>query len=60
MKTQVDIINELAMLKMKEIAIKNGLKTTRPDLINLALEIAFNSFQYLDKESFEQVTNLEL
>ena len=60
MKTQVDIINELAMLKMKEIAIKNGLKTTRPDLINLALEIAFNSFQYLDKESFENVTNLEI
>jgi hypothetical protein len=60
MKTQVDIINELAMLKMKEIAIKNGLKTTRPDLINLALDIAFNSFQYLDKESFENVTNLEI
>jgi len=60
MKTQVDIINELAMLKMKEIALKNGLKTTRPDLINLALEIAFNTFNYLDKESFENVTNLEL
>ena len=60
MKTQVDIINELAMLRMKEIAIKNGLKTTRPDLINLALEIAFNTFEHLDKESFENVTNLEL
>ena len=60
MTTQVDIKNELAMLRMKEIAIKNGLKKTRPELINLALEIAFNCFQYLNKESFEQVTNLEV
>jgi len=60
MKTQVDIEDEIAILDLKKIAIKNGLKTSKPDLINLSIKIAFNCFQYLDKESFEQVTNLEI
>jgi hypothetical protein len=60
MKTQVDIEDEIAILDLKKIAIKNGLKHSKPDLINLAIKIYKDCFQYLDKESFEQVTNLEI
>ena len=60
MKTQVDIEDEIAILDLKKIAIKNGIKHSKPDLINLAINISSNCLKYLDKESFENVTNLEL
>lgn len=60
MKTQVEIKDEIALLKLKELAIINKLKKTKPDLINLAINIASNCYKYLDEESFEQVTNIKI
>jgi hypothetical protein len=58
MKTQVNVEDEIALLKIKEIAIKKGLKTSKPDLINLSIKIASDCYTFLDEESFENVTNL--
>lgn len=60
MTTQVEIKDEIALLKLKELAIINKLKTTKPELINLAIKIASDCYKYLDSESFGQVTNLEI
>jgi len=57
-KAQVEL-NELHLNRIKEIAIKNNLKTTKQDLVNLGLEIANNSIQYLDSESFQQINSLK-
>jgi len=58
MNTQVNIKDEVALLEVKKIALKNGLKTTKPELINLAIKIASDSIKFLDSESFENITNL--
>jgi hypothetical protein len=59
MNTQVNIKDEVALLEVKKIALKNGLKTTKPELINLAIQISVDSIKYLDEKSFEQATNLK-
>jgi len=56
---QVDVKDELQLLRIKEVAIKNDLKTTKTELILLALKIASDCSLWLDSESFEQVTNLK-
>ena len=60
MKIQVDVTDEIALLEIKKIAIKNGLKTTKPELVKLAIQISVDSIKFLDEESFEQVTNLKI
>ena len=57
-KAQVEL-NELHLNRIREIAIKNDLKTTKQDLVDLGLSISNEMIQWLDKESFSQVTNLE-
>lgn len=57
--TQVDLKDEIALIKVEEVAIKNGLKKSKPDLINLAIQIASETIKFLDDESFENVTTLK-
>lgn len=56
--SQVEL-NELHLNRIREIAIKNDLKTTKQDLVDLGLSISNEIIQWLDKESFSQITNLE-
>lgn len=53
--TEADEIN---LLKIKEIAIKNGLGKTKPELFKLALYIAYNSIINADEDSFKELTSL--
>ena len=58
-KSIIDFAN-IDLQHLEVIAKKNNRNTSKQGLIKLAVDIANNSFQYLDKESFEQVTNLEV
>ena len=57
-KTQVEV-NELHINKVREIALKNNKGTTKPELVELAIEIANNVILWLDSEGFENVTGLK-
>jgi len=58
-KSIIDFVR-IDLEQLEEIAKKNNRNTSKQGLTQLAYEIANNSFKYLDKESFEQVTNLEI
>jgi hypothetical protein len=58
-KSIIDFAN-IELEQLEAIAKKNNRNTSKQGLIKLAVDIANNSFKYLDKESFEQVTNLEV
>ena len=56
-------IIEFATIDLEQLeatAKKNNRNTSKQGLIKLAVDIANNCLKYLDKESFEQVTNLEV
>ena len=57
-KVVVDIHDEYAMLELKKLALKNDLKTNKPELINLAIDIAKSTMR-LNSEVFEKVTQLK-
>ena len=50
---------EINLNKIREVAMKNGLKKSKPDLIELSIKIASNTIEMLDDESFQQVNNLK-
>ena len=50
---------EINLNKIREVAMKNGLKKSKPDLIELSIKIASNCIEMLDEESFQQVNNLK-
>lgn len=57
-RVNVEVEDEHAMLRLQAIAKKNGYKTTKPSIINLAIEIADKALK-LKPESFEKLTGLE-
>ena len=61
MKTNMNISNdgEIALNKIREVAMINGMKKSKPDVIELAIKIASNCIEMLDDESFQQVNNLK-
>lgn len=50
---------EINLNKIREVAMKNGLKKSKADLIELSIRIASNTIEMLDDESFQQVNNLK-
>ena len=50
---------EIKLNKIREVAMKNGLKKSKADLIELSIQIASNTIEMLDDESFQQVNNLK-
>jgi len=50
---------EINLNKIREVAMKNGLKKSKADLIELSIQIASNTIEMLDDESFQQVNNLK-
>jgi hypothetical protein len=50
---------EINLNKIREVAMKNGLKKSKPELIELSIRIASNTIEMLDDESFQQVNNLK-
>jgi hypothetical protein len=52
-------LDDLAMNTIERIAIINGKKKTKPELVNLSIEIAVKAFEYLDEETLYQVFGLK-
>ena len=50
---------EINLNKIREVAMKNGLKKSKSELIELSIRIASNTIEMLDDESFRQVNNLK-
>jgi hypothetical protein len=50
---------EINLNKIREVAMINGLKKSKADLIELSIKIASNTIEFLDDESFQQVNNLK-
>lgn len=50
---------EINLNKIREVAMKNGLKKSKADLIELSIQIATNTIEMLDDDSFQQVNNLK-
>jgi hypothetical protein len=61
MKINMNISDEgeINLNKIREVAMKNGLKKSKADLIELSIQIASNTIEMLDDESFQQVNNLK-
>ena len=61
MKINMNISDEgeINLNKIREVAMKNGLKKSKADLIELSIQIATNTIEMLDDESFQQVNNLK-
>ena len=61
MITQLNISDqgEINLNKIREVAMKNGLKKSKANLIELSIQIASNTIEMLDDESFQQVNNLK-
>lgn len=57
MKVQLDI-NDLQLLKVREIAVKNGIKPTKPELIRLSLTLV-DSFSLIDNQLFYDLTGFK-
>ena len=57
-KNQIDLDMEL-IEKIRTVAVKNGLKTNNQSLTDLAFSISTSVIQYLDAESFEQITSFK-
>lgn len=51
-------LDDLKLAKLKQIAIKNNLPKNKQDLVDLAFDLAINSIELLDEESFLNVNNL--
>lgn len=58
-RVNVEVEDEHAMLRLQQLARKNGLKTTKPHIINMCLTIVDDMTKKLKPESFEKVTGLE-
>jgi hypothetical protein len=56
---QINLDMEL-IEKIRTVAVKNKLKTNNQSLVDLSLSIATSVIQYLDAESFEQITSFKL
>lgn len=52
--------DNLQLEKLKEIAFKNKLKLSNQSYVDLAVSISTSVIQYLDTESFEQITSFKL
>lgn len=61
MKINMNISDEgeINLNKIREVAMKNGLKKSKAELIELSIQIATNTIEMLDDESFQQVNNLK-
>jgi hypothetical protein len=57
MKVQLDI-NDLQLLKVREIAVKNGIKPTKSELVRLSL-VLVDSFSLIDNQLFNQITGFK-
>ena len=57
-KAQLELTDE-QMMKINILAINNGKKTSKQELVNLALEVVNLFIRHLDSEDFEQVTGLK-
>jgi hypothetical protein len=55
-KHQIEI-DSSQLLKLKELAIKNGIKPNAQNCINMAIEIAIDCATYLQEDDFQQVTS---
>jgi hypothetical protein len=51
--------DEILILDIKKVAIKNGLKTTIPDLVELAVIIASNSCKHMEDEEFLNINDFK-
>ena len=56
-KNVIDL-DDLKLAKLKQIAKKNDLPYKKQDLVNLAFDLAINSIELLDQESFENINNI--
>ena len=58
-RVNVEVEDEHAMLRLQKIAKKNGLKTTKPAIINMCIAIVDDMTTKLTSEAFEKVTGIE-
>lgn len=57
-KAQLELTDE-QMMKINILAVNNGRKTNKQELVNLALEVANLFIRFSDSEDFEQITGLK-
>lgn len=57
-KANIDL-DELKLNTIERIAILNKRKKTKPELVDLAFEIAIKTIENMDSESFEDVIGLK-
>lgn len=57
-KAQLDL--DSAMLeKIRPLAVKNGIKATIPNLVDLAIKVTVDMIEVLDENDFKNICNLE-
>lgn len=52
-------VNDLQLMGVQMVAIKNGKSKTKIDSVNLAIDIASSAIKHLDDDTFEQITGLK-
>lgn len=57
-KTQISVDPE-QMEKLRSLAVKNKMKTSRQELVSLAVNIAIDCINNLDEMDFNNLFNLE-
>lgn len=57
-KAQLDI-DSMMLEKIRPLAVKNGIKATVPNLVNLAIKVTVDMIDMLDEEDFKNVCNLK-
>lgn len=57
-KAQVEIDSEM-LEKIRPLAVKNGIKPTIQNLVNLAVKVTSDMIESLDSIDFEAISNLK-
>lgn len=57
-KAQVEIDSEM-LEKIRPLAVKNGIKPTIQNLVNLAVKVTADMIESLDSVDFESISNLK-
>lgn len=57
-KAQLDLDSSM-LEKIRPLAVKNGIKATVPNLVDLAIKVTVDMIESLDSIDFENVCNLK-
>ena len=57
-KAQIDIDSEM-LEKIRPLAVKNGIKPTIQNLVNLAVKVTADMIESFDSVDFESISNLK-